>query len=42
MLLLLIVLGCFLVYVNYMVIQPLKDKTENEMKLAAAQVSDQI
>lgn len=42
MLLLLIVLGCFLVYVNYMVIQPLKDKTENEMKLAAAQVSDQL
>lgn len=42
MLLLLIVLGCFLVYVNYMVIQPLKDKTENEMKTAAAQVSDQL
>ncbi|WP_254075387.1 cache domain-containing sensor histidine kinase [Paenibacillus tritici] len=42
MLLLLIVLGCFLVYVNYMVIQPLKDKTENEMKLAAVKVSDQL
>lgn len=42
MLLLLIVLGCFLVYVNYMVIQPLKDKTENEMKRAAVQVSDQL
>lgn len=42
MVLLLIVLGCFLVYVNYMVIQPLKDKTENEMKLAAVQVSDQL
>lgn len=42
MLLLLIVLGCFLVYVNIMVIKPLKDKTENEMKMAAAKVSDQL
>ncbi|MRN53767.1 cache domain-containing sensor histidine kinase [Paenibacillus monticola] len=42
MLLLLIVLGCFLVYVNIMVIHPLKDKTENEMKMAAAKVSDQL
>lgn len=42
MLLLLFVLGCFLVYVNYMVIRPLKDKTEDEMKLAAVNVSDQL
>ncbi|WP_345773413.1 histidine kinase [Paenibacillus sp. 19GGS1-52] len=42
MLLLLIVLSCFLVYVNIMVIHPLKDKTENEMKMAAAKVSDQL
>ena len=42
MLLLLFVLGCFLVYVNYMVVQPLKEKTEDEMKLAAANVSDQL
>ncbi|WP_379161494.1 sensor histidine kinase [Paenibacillus sp. sgz5001063] len=42
MFLLLIVLGCFLVYVNYLVIQPLKEKTENEMKMAAAKVSDQL
>lgn len=42
MFLLLIVLGCFLVYVNFLVIQPLKEKTENEMKMAAAKVSDQL
>ncbi|WP_238650333.1 cache domain-containing sensor histidine kinase [Paenibacillus piscarius] len=42
MLLLLFVLGCFLVYVNYMVIRPLKEKTEDEMKLAAVNVSDQL
>ncbi|MHA6530566.1 cache domain-containing sensor histidine kinase [Paenibacillus sp. BAC0078] len=42
MFLLLIVLGCFLVYVNFLVIQPLKGKTENEMKMAAAKVSDQL
>ncbi|MNO37037.1 Sensor histidine kinase YpdA [compost metagenome] len=42
MFLLLIVLGCFLVYVNFLVIQPLKEKTEDEMKMAAAKVSDQL
>ncbi|MBW4084297.1 histidine kinase [Paenibacillus sp. S150] len=42
MFLLLIVVGCFLVYVNLLVVQPLKEKTENEMKLAAAKVSDQL
>ncbi|MGN7761414.1 cache domain-containing sensor histidine kinase [Paenibacillus sp. 22594] len=42
MFLLLIVLGCFLVYVNFLVIQPLKEKTENEMKMTAAKVSDQL
>ena len=41
-LLLLIVLGCFLVYVNFLVIQPLKEKTENEMQMVAAKVSDQL
>ncbi|AOZ94512.1 cache domain-containing sensor histidine kinase [Paenibacillus crassostreae] len=40
--LLLIVLGCFLVYVNFLVIQPLKGKTENEMQMTAAKVSDQL
>ncbi|ASA26411.1 cache domain-containing sensor histidine kinase [Paenibacillus donghaensis] len=40
--LLLIVLGCFLIYVNFLVIQPLKGKTENEMQRAAAKVSDQL
>ncbi|WP_438351085.1 cache domain-containing sensor histidine kinase [Paenibacillus sp. FA6] len=40
--LLLIVLGCFLVYVNFLVIQPLKEKTENEMQMVAAKVSDQL
>ncbi|GGF94794.1 histidine kinase [Paenibacillus albidus] len=40
--LLLIVLGCFLVYVNVLVIQPLKEKTENEKQMMAAKVSDQL
>jgi two-component system sensor histidine kinase YesM len=40
--LLLIVLGCFLVYVNWLVIKPLQEKTENEKLLTAAKVSDQL
>ena len=40
--LLLIVLGSFLVYVNLVVIQPLKEKTENEKLMSAEKVSDQL
>lgn len=40
--LLLIVLACFLVYVNWQVIKPLKEKTENEKLMMAAKVSDQL
>ncbi|SFE80367.1 two-component system, sensor histidine kinase YesM [Paenibacillus algorifonticola] len=40
--LLLIVLGSFLVYVNLIVIQPLKEKTENEKLMSAEKVSDQL
>ncbi|ANY66708.1 hypothetical protein BBD42_09705 [Paenibacillus sp. BIHB 4019] len=40
--LLLIVLGSFLVYANLVVIQPLKEKTENEKLMSAEKVSDQL
>ncbi|TFE23211.1 cache domain-containing sensor histidine kinase [Cohnella luojiensis] len=40
--LLLIVLGCFLIYVNWLVIKPLKERTENEKLMTAAKVSDQV
>ncbi|WP_238996637.1 sensor histidine kinase [Paenibacillus pinistramenti] len=40
--LLLIVVGCFTVYVNVVVIKPLKARSENEMQLAAAKISDQL
>ncbi|GGN95807.1 sensor histidine kinase [Saccharibacillus kuerlensis] len=40
--LLLIVLGIFAVYVNQMVVRPLRDRTENEMRQTAAKISDQL
>lgn len=40
--LLLIVLGAFTVFVNWVVVKPLKDKTVHEKLEAAAKVSDQI
>jgi two-component system, sensor histidine kinase YesM len=42
MFLLVIVLCCFLIYVNFLVIQPLKGQTEKEMKMEADKVSDQL
>lgn len=41
-LLLAIVLGCFLVYVNLVVVGPLKEKTENEKLVIAANISNQL
>lgn len=40
--LLLFVLGCFIIYVNLIVVKPLKDKTVDEKLETAAKVSDQI
>ncbi|MEJ8304475.1 sensor histidine kinase [Saccharibacillus sacchari] len=40
--LLLIVMGSFAVYVNTIVVHPLREKTENEMRLAAAKIGDQL
>ncbi|WP_237167773.1 hypothetical protein [Paenibacillus yonginensis] len=40
--LLLIVLGCFSVYVNLVVVRPLKEKSEAEMQQSAAKISDQL
>lgn len=40
--LLLIVLGCFLVYVNMLVVGPLKERTINEKLVTAARISDQL
>ncbi|MDO3409457.1 histidine kinase [Saccharibacillus sp. CPCC 101409] len=40
--LLVIVLGSFAIYVNQMVIHPLRERSENEMTLAAAKISDQL
>lgn len=40
--LLLIMLSCFVVYVNLLVIAPLKEKTENEKLMTASQVSEQL
>lgn len=42
LLLLIIVLGCFLVYVNWMVIKPLKVSHENDKLINAAAVSNQL
>ncbi|PZD97512.1 hypothetical protein DNH61_01145 [Paenibacillus sambharensis] len=41
-LLLLIVLGCFIVYVNWLVLPPLKERTEQDMLATAVQVSDRL
>ncbi|OWA37898.1 hypothetical protein B9G55_02505 [Saccharibacillus sp. O16] len=35
-------MGSFAVYVNRVVVQPLRESTENEMKLAAAKIGDQL
>lgn len=40
--LLLIVMGSFAVYVNTIVVHPLRETTENEMRLAAAKIGDQL
>lgn len=40
--LLVIVMGSFGVYVNQVVVRPLRDTTENEMRLAAAKIGDQL
>lgn len=40
--LLLIVLGCFLAYVNWIVIQPLKETSVNDKQLTAASISNQL
>ncbi|MDQ0062536.1 two-component system sensor histidine kinase YesM [Paenibacillus harenae] len=40
--LLLIVLCCFLAYVNWLVIKPLKERNENEKLLTAANISNQL
>lgn len=42
LLLLVIVLGCFLVYVNMVVIGPLKEKTATEKQAIAAKISGQL
>jgi two-component system sensor histidine kinase YesM len=41
-LLLIFVLGCFLVYVNWFVIHPLKEKTESEKQAMAVKISSQL
>lgn len=40
--LLIVILGCFLIYVNSYVIPPLREKTINERLMTATQVSDQL
>lgn len=40
--LLLIVMGSFAIYVNTIVVHPLRETTENEMRLAAAKIGDQL
>ncbi|WP_037289508.1 sensor histidine kinase [Saccharibacillus sacchari] len=40
--LLLIVMGSFAIYVNRIVVHPLRETTENEMRLAAAKIGDQL
>ncbi len=40
--LLLIVLCCFLAYVNWLVVKPLKERNENEKLLTAAKISNQL
>jgi len=40
--LLVIVLGCFLLYVNEFVVSPLREKTENEMRITAENASAQL
>lgn len=40
--LLLIVIGSFGVYVNQVVVGPLRERTENEMRIAAAKIGDQM
>ncbi|CAM4304275.1 cache domain-containing sensor histidine kinase [Saccharibacillus endophyticus] len=40
--LLLIVMGSFAIYVNTIVVHPLRETTENEMRLSAAKIGDQL
>ncbi|MGC5772260.1 cache domain-containing sensor histidine kinase [Paenibacillus pabuli] len=40
--LLLFVLGCFIVYVNLVVIRPLKQKTEEDIRVTATKVREQV
>ncbi len=40
--LLLLLLGCFLVYVNWFVVQPLREKTVDETLLTATKLSEQL